>query len=53
MKLYNPGDKSFEAGVSNNGFFQRQQIYAGISLTGYHPSPPGTPGLLHRNVYPA
>ena len=26
---------------------------AGINLTGYHPPPPGTPGLLHRNVCPA
>ena len=25
---------------------------AGINLTSYHP-PPGTPGLLHRNVCPA
>ena len=27
------------------------RTYAGINLTGYHP--PGTPGLLHRNVCPA
>ena len=26
---------------------------AGINLTGYHPPPPGTPGLLHQNVCPA
>ena len=26
-------------------------VYAGIILTSYHP--PGTPGLLHRNVCPA
>ena len=26
---------------------------AGINLTGYHPPPQGTPGLLHRNVCPA
>ena len=30
----------------------RSGTYAGINLTGYHP-PPGTPGLLHRNVCPA
>ena len=32
--------------------YQDTLSYAGINLTGYHP-PPGTPGLLHRNVCPA
>ena len=47
---YNPG--------KNYGKKQKIQLEiifhhfnAGISLTGYHP--PGTPGLLHRNVCPA
>ena len=29
------------------------QNNAGINLTDYRPPPPGTPGLLHRNMCPA
>ena len=43
--------ETFFIRISCFSFFGGGGGYASINWTGYHP--PGTPGLLHRNVCPA